>query len=130
MKHLLFICLLFLSFYANAAFEIEGDYSGRGEGDLSMRIIVLDNEKGVVAVSAFTGAASGCSGTIAGIGNYIGNTLRFSNYTKEEGAENCVVTVSFKDGKKGKKLGVISEGEGCSYFHGAACAFNGKLIQK
>ena len=89
----------------------------------------FDNEKGVVAVSATTGATGGCSGTIAVIGNYTNNTLKFINYTKEEGAESCVVSVNFKDGKKGKKLGIISE-EGCSYFHGAACAFDGELVQK
>lgn len=119
--------LALLSSNANATYEIEGDYSGHGEGDLSMRIIVLDNEKGIVAVSASTGTG-GCSGTIAGVGNYIGNTLKFGNYTKEEGAENCMVNVTFKDGKKGKKVGEISE-ENCSYFHGAACAFDGNILK-
>ncbi len=133
MKYLLFIGLLCVAFSANAipVMEIEGDYSGAEERGLSMKIMVLndDNEKGVVAVNALI-ATESCSGSIAGIGNYAGNTLKFSNYTKEAGAENCVVTVNFKNGKKGKKLGTISENESCSYFHGARCAFYGDLIQK
>jgi hypothetical protein len=67
-----------------------------------MRIIVLDNEKGIVAVSANTGL-DGCSGTISGVGSYIGNTLKFGSYTKEEGTENCIINVTFKDGKKAIK---------------------------
>jgi hypothetical protein len=127
MKYLT-IYLVLLSSYANAdyAFPIEGDYSGRGEGELSMKTIILDNEKGIVAVSAFTGIPNGCSGTIAGIGKFVGDTLTFNSYTKEEGSENCVVQVNFD---KNRKSGKISE-QNCSAFHGAACAFDGKLIKK
>lgn len=109
-----------MSFNAFATYEIEGNYKGSGEGKLSMSVIVLDNEKGIVAVNATT-TSGACTGTIAGIGSYSDNQLKFSNYVKDEGAESCEVTVKFN----GKKA-AISESN-CGYYHGAACAFDGNL---
>lgn len=131
MKYLMFICLLSLSFCVNAsdeASEIEGKYEN--ENGLSMSITVLDDETGVVAVSAVTFNEGHCLGKIAGIGRYVDKTLKFSPYNEEVGTENCLISISFKDGKKGKKLGTISEVGDCSYFHGASCNFNGKLTRK
>lgn len=122
------ICLALLSSYANAdyAFPIEGEYSGKGEGELSVRTIVLNNEKGIVAVSAFTGLPNGCSGTIAGIGNFVGDTLTFNSYVKEEGSESCVVNITFDKNRKSAKMFE----KDCSALHGTACAFAGKLGKK
>ncbi len=128
MKLFLF-CLMFFASSLSSAYQYDGDYSGKGEGDLSMTIITLDSEKEVQAVSLGTGS-NGCGGGIAGIGSVVGNILKFQNYTKEEGAENCVISVAFKDGKKGKKTATVSEGENCSFFHGMACGFSGTLRQK
>lgn len=111
---------------ADPVFPIEGDYSGRGEGDLSMKIMVLDNEKGIVAASVFTGIQGGCSGTIAGLGKFVGDTLSLKNFAKEEGAESCVVSVVFNKNMKSAKISETN----CSALHGAACAFEGKLIKK
>jgi len=111
---------------AQYAFPIEGEFSGKGEGELSLRTIVLDNEKGIVAASAFTGITGGCSGTIAGIGKYTAGTLKFTNYTKEEGTDNCTVTIVFD---KSSKNGRMSESN-CSEFHGPGCAFDGKIKMK
>ena len=128
MKLFLF-CLMFFASSTSNAYQYDGEYSGKGEGDLSMTIITLDSEKEVEAVSIGTGS-NGCGGGMTGVGTVVGNTLKFQNYTKEEGAENCVLSIAFKEGKKGKKTATVSEGEGCYFFHGTACGFSGTLRQK
>ena len=68
--------------YSQGAYAIEGEYSGAGEGNLSLRTIVLDNDAGIVASSIFTGIPGGCSGSISGIGKYTNRVLRFKSFTK------------------------------------------------
>ncbi|WP_323697060.1 hypothetical protein [Thiorhodovibrio litoralis] len=120
------IAFSFLALFSTnvlSAYQIEGDYSGSGEGELSLRTIVLENEKGVVAVSAFTGIPNACSGTVSGVGNFNENRSDFTNYTGVNDSELCTVTIHFNDSGD---IGEMSESN-CSYFHGPGCAFFGQL---
>lgn len=101
-----------------------GAYSGN---NLSMKVFVLDKN---TASAEITTVTQNCDGEISGRGNLIGNTLKFQSDTKEDGAENCVISVTFKDGKKGKNIATISEGDNCSVFHGLNCSFNAIVNQK
>ncbi len=90
-----------------------GAYSGN---NLSMKVFVLDKN---TASAEITTATQNCDGEISGRGNLIGNTLKFQS---QDGAENCVISVTFNG--KGAE---ISEGDGCSVFHGLNCSFNGTV---
>lgn len=99
---------------------VDGDYEGKADGGaMSLRTIVADSDKGVVVARASVGAA-GCAGDFVGIGQVKGNVLRLSPFVKEEGVA-CVVSATFD--RTGKKVTVTEDG--CSYYHGAACSFDG-----
>lgn len=110
---------------AQAAPDIEGNYAGEGEGSLYVRTLILDPETGTLAASASVGSAR-CAGGFVGIGDLKGNVLVLRPWRKEEGAESCLVTLTFD---KTGKTATIGEAD-CQYYHGAACAFEGKLAKK
>lgn len=114
--------LLVWSVPAAAAPDVRGDYAGKGEGNLSVRTLILDSETGEVAAEVVTGAP-GCGGGFVGIGELKEGVLALKPWRKEEGAEECVVTLRFDP--TGKSA-TIEESE-CSYYHGAACAFSGTV---
>jgi hypothetical protein len=60
------------------------------------------------------------------LGKVVGNTLTIRPFKKEQGAEMCSVKVVFD---KTATAASVSE-DGCVYYHGAACAFEGKLKRK
>jgi hypothetical protein len=107
-------------------YAAEGDFSGRGDGgDMSLRTITADSDKGTVVAHVDVGA-QGCAGDFVGIGQLKGNALRLSPFVKDSDNASCVVTVSFdKTGKKAK----VSE-DGCTSFHGASCGFDGQVTKK
>jgi hypothetical protein len=107
---------------AQSALDIRRSYEGRGEGEIVLRTIVLDPDDGVVAADVEV-AARGCGGSFAGIGRMTGGVLELRPYKAEEAEAACVISVAF-DGTG--KTATISE-TGCLAFHGAACAFEGKL---
>ncbi|MEW9586978.1 hypothetical protein [Paraburkholderia sp. DGU8] len=125
-----FLALAFampLAAYAQVTpYAVEGDFTGRGDGgDMSLRTITADSDKGLVVAHAEVGA-QGCAGDFVGIGQLKGNSLRLSPFVKDSDTASCVVTVSFdKTGKKAK----VSE-DGCMSFHGAACDFDGQVTKK
>ena len=107
------------------AMLVQGDYEGRGEGALSMRTLVLDDEKNIVAANVGVGA-QGCGGNFTGIGELRGNTLRLRPYSKAPDNAACSITVTFD--KSGKTAAM--EESSCQYYHGAACGFSGKLVRQ
>ena len=130
MKTLLsFGCTLFLvSSVAMAAssltpLQIEGDYDNK---NLSLRTLVLDWDSQQIAAQTEVSIGP-CSGSVAGIGTLVGNTLRFKQYKPAEGGEACVITVKF--GASGKTAS-ITEGDGCAAYHGASCGWEGQSINK
>lgn len=104
---------------------IDGDYIGSVDGgNASLRTIVLDAEKGVVAASVSVWSNS-CSGEVTGIGRINKNVLSIQPYTKDSN-DNCVITVTFdKTGKKAKM-----NDRDCMGYHGASCSFDGALSKK
>lgn len=122
---LILLVMLPVMAHAQLAGNIEGDYEGSGEGNISLRTIVLDTETGMVAASLGVGSR-GCGGAFVGTGKLKNNVLKISPYKKEEGAESCIITVTFD--KTGKKASVNEDD--CMYYHGAACSFNGQLKKK
>ncbi len=110
---------------AQSASDIRQTYEGRGEGEIVLRTIVLDPDAGVVAAEVEV-AARGCGGSFAGIGRMTGGVLELKPYKADEVEASCVISVAF-DGTG--KTATISE-TGCLAFHGAACAFEGKLAAK
>lgn len=101
--------------------DIEGTFKS---DTTSLELINLDSESGVIAASAFVGLPGGCSGTVAGIGKMVGNVLEFKPYKKEEGSEDCTITVKFN--KKHNKA-TIEEGN-CGPYHGMGCGWEGQTI--
>lgn len=91
-----------------------------------LKTIVLDDEKGVVAASA-TVVLGSCSGTISGIGTMNDRTLLIKPYVKVEGGEQCVLRAKFDT--KWERV-QLSEDEGCSAYHGAACAWEGQTAKR
>lgn len=104
---------------------IQGDYEGRGGGELSMRTLVLDDVKGIVAAGIGVGTR-GCAGNFTGIGEIKGNTLRLRPYVKEPESATCMITVTFDPNGKTAAM----EESSCLFYHGAACEFSGKLTKK
>jgi hypothetical protein len=110
---------------AQSASDIWRSYQGRGEGEIALRTIVLDPDAGVVAAEVEV-AARGCSGSFVGIGRMTGGVLELKPYKAEEVEASCVISIAFD---ATGKTATISE-TGCLAFHGAACAFEGKLTAR
>lgn len=101
----------------------EGNFESKSA---ELKTIVLDRKKGIVAASAAV-VQDSCSGTIAGIGTMNDTTLVIKPYVKVEGGEQCVLRAKF-DAKWERVQ--LSEGEGCSAYHGAACAWEGQTVKR
>ena len=104
---------------------LEGDWSGSGEGRLSMRTIVLDEERGLIAAGLEVSAKQ-CFGKFAGTGTLKGNVLKLSSASRDAGMRKCVVTLTFE---RGGQRATIDENE-CLPYPGAACGFSGTLARR
>lgn len=105
--------------------DIAGQYEGKSPWPIDVRTIILDWDNGVVAAEVSVGTA-GCSGGFTGTGTLKGTVLELRPYKKEDGAEDCVVTMTFD---KSGKAATLAEAQ-CSYYHGAQCEFSGKVRAK
>lgn len=109
----------------NLTAKLDGEWSGSGEGDIGMRLMVMDVEGGDVAAS-FDVGAPGCGGAMQGLGKVAGNTLTIRPFKKADSNDMCSIKVVFDNTGN---TAVVSENQ-CLYYHGAACAFVGKLKRK
>lgn len=127
MRWFVFIVMLLLSgsTLAQSRPDIANTYEGKSPWSIEVRTIVLDGDEGVVAAQVDVGTA-GCSGGFTGTGTLKSNVLELRPYRKEEGTEDCVVTMTFD---KAGNTATLAESQ-CSYFHGAQCEFSGKLKAK
>jgi hypothetical protein len=121
-----FFAIVFASLVTSSAcaqfMQAEGEFSSP---TVSLTVILLDSEKGVVA--AKTEVVSGsCSGSVSGIGNIKGHTLTFSPYVKEEDAQDCKITATFDPAWKQVKI----QSQGCSSYSGAECGWEGQAAAK
>lgn len=111
---------------AHADSPFEGRYQGRGEGRLTLKVSARGTagSSAGYTVDAFTGIPNACSGTISGVARRVdSDTLRLSM----KGDETvCEITLRFASDRKR----VSMEEQGCSDFHGPACAFDGALTRR
>ncbi|WEK06288.1 MAG: hypothetical protein P0Y65_08600 [Candidatus Devosia phytovorans] len=129
--------LLVASLFATSAhaeppegWDVAGTYHGSGEGELSATFDRKDGDTFDVTLETVSGS---CSGSIAGEMKFSldGGTLKVANENYEEGAETyygseefCEVTMSFDD----DGFLNLEESSGCVNFHGAACSFDGQIM--
>ncbi|WP_436129584.1 hypothetical protein [Acidovorax sp. LjRoot38] len=91
-------------------------------GQLQLRLIVLDAERGVVAAALTVGSPQ-CSGGLDSLGQWQRGTLVLKPYRPEPDAAACEVQVRVDaDGRRAW----VSE-TGCGAYRGAACVFEGQL---
>ena len=102
----------------------DGEYNSKGKIAMGLRLIVLDIDKGIIAASLSVGS-EGCGGEISGIGQTKGNIFTFTPYVKSDAEDSCSIKVIFD---KNDKTINIKENN-CSYYHGAACSFDGTLTR-
>lgn len=93
---------------------------------LGLQVILLDEEKGIVAAATSIVIGS-CSGSISGVGKISGRSLTFAPYKKLEQGETCSITAEFD--KTWNRVRV-TEGKGCSPYHGASCGWEGQVAAK
>lgn len=119
---ILFLALVQPASYAQY-FAAEGFYSS----DVTqLQVMILDAEEGVAAAKASVNQG-GCSGTLAGIGKFIGRKLTLSPYSKLEGAESCALVIEFDS--KWRRATLI-ENDYCTPYHGVACGWEGQSVTK
>lgn len=95
--------------------KIAGAWQGTLEGDGGMEIKVAPTG---FDVTINVSDASGCSGSIDGLGTLSGNTLTL---IKKEEDQVCTITARFSG-----DTAELNE-DNCSGYHGAACGFSGTL---
>lgn len=125
MRHcLLYFFALLCSNASNAnPYLAEGFYSS---SSTKLHLIILNKSEGVVAASTVV-TQGACSGRISGIGKMVDNTVTLSAYTPQEEGGQCNMTIEFNSSFTNAK---ITEGDGCSFFHGAACGWEGQTVSK
>jgi hypothetical protein len=115
--------------------EIEGIYTGSGEGELTLELTHIEDDRYSVAIETIVPIEDdmpGCAGGIEGEvllskkgGNFF---VENESYDPESTSpmfseRHCEIRMSF-DGKGGVEL---EEQSGCLEYHGAACGFTGSL---
>ncbi|PIF28311.1 hypothetical protein CLU88_3218 [Acidovorax sp. 56] len=91
-------------------------------GQLRLRLIVLDAERGTVAAALTVGSPQ-CSGGLDSLGQWQQGTLVLKPYRPEPDAAACEVRVRVD--ANGRQAWVSETG--CGAYRGAACVFEGQL---
>ena len=100
--------------------SVVGTWKGELEGNGEMTIKSGSNGYDVsLSVSGETAGGTSCHGAIDGSAALNGNALVL---TKRDDDVVCTVTIVFSGGKA-----ELTEGDGCGFYHGAACSFEGTL---
>ncbi|HEX2888502.1 hypothetical protein [Vineibacter terrae] len=97
---------------------------------IELRIMVLDGESGDVAWDSSIGTR-GCGGGASGVGLIVHGKLQLKPYKPPPEAGSCVITVTFDDIRRqgGPQSATLQE-QGCGYYHGASCAWEGVVRRK
>lgn len=96
---------------------VVGKYSGLGEGTVVAEIKPAGAD-GRHRVTLST-SAGGCGGVADGVASRSGSVLQF---VAEDSGNRCNATLTVN----GNQV-VVDEGDGCTFFHGAACGFSATL---
>ena len=130
------LCLPAVPALAQGVIDIEGLYSGQGEGDLTVDITHIEGDRYGVAINTLVPMVDdmpGCAGDVSGEAKLTeaGGMLQAANEfydpngeTPSAKAQFCEVALTF-DGQ-GKLM--TEERDGCLSYHGAACGFTGELL--
>ena len=115
--------------------EIEGLYTGQGEGDLTVDLTHIEDDRYAISFNTLVPMDQdrpGCAGGVDGevlLSKKGGNFFAENEMYDPEGdlpidlARYCEISLVF-DGKGNL---VIEEKDGCVGYHGAACGFSGEL---
>lgn len=100
-----------------------GRYVGRFEGGADGDLSISASSAGRISVSLSIGAVSGCTGDISGTATPNGQSLTLIK-PRDDSGNQCRLTFF----RRGDRVD-ISE-EGCGYFHGFECTFNGQARRR
>ena len=129
------ISLMSLPAFAQEVNEIEGHYSGSGEGDLTLDLTHIEDDRYSISINTvvpiqeeFMGCAGGIDGEVLldkKGGNFF---VENESYDPESDSpmfseQYCEIGIVF-DGQGGATL---EERNGCLEYHGASCGFSGTL---
>lgn len=128
------ISLATLPAFAQDVNEVEGHYSGSGEGDLTLVLTHIEDDRYSISINTvvpiqeeFMGCAGGIDGEV--LLSKKGGNFFVENEMYEPGNDSplnqryCEIGLIF-DGEGGV---VIEERDGCLEYHGASCGFSGTL---
>lgn len=120
--------------FAQDVNEIQGHYSGSGEGDLTLDLTHIEDDRYSISINTvvpieeeFMGCAGGIDGEV--LLSKKGGNFFVENEMYEPGNDSplnqryCEIGVIF-DGEGGVAL---EERSGCLEYHGASCGFSGTL---
>lgn len=111
---------------ALAVSPFEGQYQGRGEGRLQLRVFEVGDGTGAHFIIAETAIPNACTGELIGMGRPSGAGVLILHQTDSDADEVCTLTLRFSpDGKR-----VRMTPQGCGYFHGTSCDFDGELSRR
>lgn len=117
---------------------IEGNYTGSGEGELTLDLTHIEEDRYSISIGTlvpisdeFTGCAGGIDGEVLlskkGGNFFVENELYDPESDSPMFSERyCEIGISF-DGKGGVTL---EERSGCIEYHGASCGFSGTLLHE
>ncbi|WP_449395656.1 hypothetical protein [Devosia riboflavina] len=128
------ISLATLPAFAQDVNEVEGHYSGSGEGDLTLDLTHIEDDRYSISINTvvpiqeeFMGCAGGIDGEV--LLSKKGGNFFVENEMYEPGNDSplnqryCEIGLIF-DGEGGV---IIEERDGCLEYHGASCGFSGTL---
>lgn len=129
------ISLAALPAFAQDVNEIEGLYTGSGEGDLTLDLTHIEDDRYSISINTvvpieeeFMGCAGGIEGEVLlskkGGNFFVENEMYDPEDESPLNQRYCEIGIVF-DGQGGVTL---EERDGCLEYHGASCGFSGNLI--
>jgi hypothetical protein len=123
-NHIILIVVLIFPSITFSQFQLaEGDFNSE---NMHARTTLLDDENGILVISTEITLGS-CSGSVTGIGKILDRKFAFTPYVKAEDNLNCKFIGEFS--QNWDKL-TITESEGCTFYHGASCGWEGYTAVK
>ena len=128
--------LLAIALLASPAHAQQGTYTGSGEGELSAKIKLIQDDRYAISLETVVPMENdmpGCAGGVEGeaLLDQTGGNLFVENEDYEPGSDSpmfgeqyCEVKLNFDD----EGFLNIEEQSGCLSYHGAACGFTGQLL--
>lgn len=117
-----------MSALARAESPFNGEFKGRGEGSLSLRVFALDDPPavaGIYFVNIETAILNRCTEQVTGIVRKTTKSTLVLRKKPDETGEVCKITLRYRpDGKS-----VEVEENACADWHGTECAFGGRLTK-